>query len=428
MQDNIITLAQLMNDLNITNATSFPNELAQEYDMAVSDYKSQNDAIVNEKYLNEINDKYKVFTEYWPVIINDAAKIRSRPDLLIYAYLLKRLIGNRDFPDKDIVRKLTASTPLNPADYYFTPLFSMMPYIPPMVEDMKRRDVPGDIINGTISEFEDKIRDFIDRNQTPGISNYIYWLKIFTDMEIFRIGRFNLQLNKKFPGSIVVYKRRDGKPTGELSLKGADPTGSSLSHQSYIILATGVSIHKSGMILGSAGCEDTEGSFEAVINETSEYYEGFPVGQTGLVKAEKIHLPKTAWEVALQKDDYVISVHIPARLSLESGYCDSSYKRAREIFQRHYPEYAYKAFMCQSWMMDPQLKTLLGRETNLTRFIDRYMSYPTKAAGTGVMNFVFFKSGKPEIGGLPENTSLMRAIKNHYLAGKYVYEMGGVFF
>jgi hypothetical protein len=28
----------------------------------------------------------------------------------------------------------------------------------------------------------------------------------------------------------------------------------------------------------------------------------------------------------------------------------------------------------------------------------------------------------------PEGTSLMRAIKEHYLRGKYIYEYGGIFF
>ena len=368
--------------------------------------------------------------------------------MLIYAYLLKRLTGNKDYPDKGIVATLTKASPREPADYYFTPLFALMPYIPPMVEDMKRRNVPDAVISGTISEFEDKILDFKDRNHVPGICSYIHWLKMFTDLDIIRIGRFNMQINKKFPGNVTVYRRKMAAEGAEIAVAedatmaaaaGRDtaarvppamegPASAVHARSSFAILANGVTIHKSGMILGSAGCEDTDGSFDAKIDETDDYFEGFPARADGLVNAEKIRLLKTEWEVALRKDDNVVSVHIPARLSLDSDYCDLSYARAREIFSRHYPEYAYKAFMCQSWMMSPQLRILLGRETNLTRFIDRYMSYPVKATGTAVMDFVFFKKGKPEIKDLPEDTSLMRAIKNHYLAGGYVYEMGGVFF
>jgi hypothetical protein len=144
---------------------------------------------------------------------------------------------------------------------------------------------------------------------------------------------------------------------------------------------------------------------------------------------QKERLRKCQWKQVLGKEDPVVSVHIPARLKLDEDICEASYERARAVFRQCFPEFDYKAFRCQSWMMDPQLRTLLGRDTKITRFQKKYIPYPCKSAGEGVLGFVFLKADKNyDLESLPEDTSLRRAIKKHYMEGKYIYEMGGVFF
>lgn len=481
-----MTLADLMKKLEITE---YPEDLNPEFEKAIAEYKLCGDHIVQEKHLNKLNNKFRMFNEKWPDVLQTANSIKKQPDVLLYIYFLKVLLRKNGYPDKSVFRTLTTLKPKTPSDYDLAPMFALLHYIPAMVEDMQKRNVPDYIIQDTISEFEGNIRAFQDRYHRPGILTLAQWLRNFIDLDIFRIGRFNLQMNTQFRGPVTVFKRtstacntigsnntaeysntikysntvecnntaeysntteyintaecnntaQNSTPVEKCSsienstfAENCTPVENNYTFENssseYAILMNGVKIHRSGMILGSAGCTDIEGSFEANIAETDDYYEGFPVGPNGLAINQKVRLPKNEWQIALQKGDNVISVHIPPRLSLKKEICDASYELARRIYQEHYPEYKYKAFVCHSWMMDPQISTLLGKDTNIPLFQKKFMRYPLLSAGRGVMNFVFLRPGATNIEDLPEDTTLRRVIKKHLLDGKYMYEMGGVFF
>ena len=52
-----------------------------------------------------------------------------------------------------------------------------------------------------------------------------------------------------------------------------------------------------------------------------------------------------------------------------------------------------------------------------------------KSNGNGVMNFIFFDPDRRiPLADLPEDTRLQRALKQHYLDGRVIYEMFGYFF
>ena len=79
--------------------------------------------------------------------------------------------------------------------------------------------------------------------------------------------------------------------------------------------------------------------------------------------------------------------------------------------------------------MDPQLIDLLGPDKNISRFCNRFKKITTKSSGKDVFSYVFWK---PDMNfvleELPENTSLERAVKKHYLEGKAIYGTTGYFF
>ena len=87
----------------------------------------------------------------------------------------------------------------------------------------------------------------------------------------------------------------------------------------------------------------------------------------------------------------------------------------------------YKAFKCESWLMDPQLAKILGEDSNITKFVNRFIPACGRSAGRGVFSFVFLqpKPAEAVIENLPEDTSLQRKLKEHYLNGGCIYEMHG---
>ena len=128
----------------------------------------------------------------------------------------------------------------------------------------------------------------------------------------------------------------------------------------------------------------------------------------------------------LAKGDPTVSVHIPAGGGLTPAVVDETLAQFRLFLADYYPEYDYRAFVCASWLMDPQLDALLPEDSNIVRFSRRFTRLARKSQGDGVFNFIFSKPDMNfDICDLPENTRLERAVKQHYLSGKAIYEMNG---
>lgn len=118
-----------------------------------------------------------------------------------------------------------------------------------------------------------------------------------------------------------------------------------------------------------------------------------------------------------------LSLHIPEFLGpLAPAACDRSLALAAEFFTRHYPEEKYRAAVCHSWLLDPQLKRYLREGSNVVRFQERFRLAPQDAepADSEPVQFVF---GDPElpIEGLSRRTAVERAVGDHLRAGGHWY-------
>ncbi len=123
----------------------------------------------------------------------------------------------------------------------------------------------------------------------------------------------------------------------------------------------------------------------------------------------------------------VLSIHIPASEPLGQKYVYDSLKYAKKVIKESYPEYNAKAFVCFSWMMNPELRTILGKETDLTRFCDVFEKFPLGSSGGGIYSFVFHLPEAVENSLLPEDSSLQRGIKKYLSDGKIFYDYGGIY-
>lgn len=134
----------------------------------------------------------------------------------------------------------------------------------------------------------------------------------------------------------------------------------------------------------------------------------------------------------LREGDAVIDLHIPedGRLSPES--CDASTSRAVDFFARYFPSDEARWFTCNSWLLDPQLATLLPPESNIVQFQRRFERPSEEGPGSSgsVFEFVFHRpdldpAESPDIPGLPCRTPLERAIVEHYRGGGRIYATFG---
>lgn len=126
-----------------------------------------------------------------------------------------------------------------------------------------------------------------------------------------------------------------------------------------------------------------------------------------------------ATDAPFRRGDTALGVHIPESGPMTHEACEESFRRAREFYDRYFPEEGYRYAICSSWLLDPQLAEYLPADSNIVRFQRRFQLVPGGRVGDNdVFQFVFRKIN-PTIDELPRRTTLERAIATHLEAGRH---------
>lgn len=111
-----------------------------------------------------------------------------------------------------------------------------------------------------------------------------------------------------------------------------------------------------------------------------------------------------------------VSIHIPSDAVLTGPKCDLSLENARKFFAGHFPRYDGRDYICDSWLLAPELGRLLLPDSNIIGFQRRFRLLKVDMMDTEYMEWVF-KTRNTPAAELPEDTSLQRNIKQHLLDG-----------
>lgn len=401
------TLSALMARLG---CAKWPKRWEAFYPEVEADFSANGTVYTDPEYYQNLHDKYGILNKYLDLYKEAAVEIGKNRDLSLCLALLCRALQDREFHNKDT----NGFTPPKHGDGEYHLAYDMLTALAIASEaDMcfalaRERKLPKDHVDYVMNLPEDGIDYFKKRNNgNPGYS-LLWWYQLAIDCDLFRLGRLEIQLHHKFGGRCQVFEG----PAGQ-----------------QIALAHDMNIHRSGRTLGSLYCEDKEGAFLSAVVETADSYVGYPLDDAGLVSNIAITLPKSDWKRILSRGDEVISLHIPAGGGLTEEAVDDAIAQAREFVATYFPDYKYKAFDCHSWLLDPQLIQLTGEHTNISKFCKRFRPITHHSKGEAVYNFVFMKSDMNfRVEDLPENSSLERALKKHFLSGKAIYETYGYFF
>ncbi|GGR71510.1 hypothetical protein GCM10010269_07990 [Streptomyces humidus] len=133
-----------------------------------------------------------------------------------------------------------------------------------------------------------------------------------------------------------------------------------------------------------------------------------------------------------------LAVHVPDFMGpLTPQAVERSLALARTFFARHYPEETYSVATCESWLLDPQLKRRLPKDSNIVRFQERFhLAHPPTASEAREapeapedmepVRFVFGTTDVP-LDQLPRRTVLERAVLDHLREGGHWYVGRGWF-
>lgn len=387
----------------------FPERWREIYDDAKSILENDENPLLHPEYYDELHEKYLVLENTLEYYKRAAAGIAESEELSLFFCLLCRALKDRATIQRDIAQMQIPPVPEGEDSLPYNMLtgLAMCQAIPTFYEHMRKIGLPDDIIYPSLRLPEDSVASYIRRNGgKAGFANFD-WYQLYYDARLYRFDGLTMEFPATFPGIATVYQGRNGE---------------------IVSLATNVRCHRDGFPLGSKYYEDEEGSFTAVTETTSDAYVGHPYDQHGRISRDRIALKKDEWSLLFSGGDKMISIHIPTGAKFTPEAIDASIERTKAILREHFPKYDYKIFFCGSWMLDPQIPRLLGEEKNVPKFCRRFHPLCVKDAGRAVFTFVFQKPNSDfEVSELPENTSLERALKNHYLSGKAIYETFGFF-
>ena len=316
-------------------------------------------------------EKYKVV---FPNIYNDvceAAKhIFQDADSLKYLEKLRQSIYG------EVPEGLTIEPEEGNITENFAPIFALLSYLDECEEEMDRRGFDSDTRKNVYQKFENILVSHKASKGFYGCSKMIFfWAKHYIKPDIIKIDNLEFEITKHCCDDI--FRDTDGNliPLREFTVDGCN--------------VTGISVLRGGA-------------------------DGGKISFTG--------------EMALAKGDAVISVHIPSKADISEKSCAVYYKHALEFFAKHYPEYKVKAFICHSWLMDPQLSTILKPGSNILTFQNFFApTTHTRSSGEEVMTFVFGK--RPDnLEDLPDNTTLTKNLKKRYLENNPIYAHIGIHF
>ena len=391
-----ITKQEFKEIANILGIKEYPGRFEEIYKNLKDEKTLFCDISVIEKYDKE----FSILQEHLDLVKQGAKEVLEDKALYLYGRTLCEYIKTSSTWD-------TRHTPLPELDgsaardvFGVLLIFTL---IPESVEFFRNHGFSDDEIKLSYRDIRKNMNEMADRIGRPALTfSYYNWNLIYIFGEMFYHNGFEYQFRKLDDEAVVLKNKKDG---------------------SFKILVTKKTFHKSGRVLGSAGAEDADGSFEADFAETNKAF----IGREAIharVSSETAEFNKEEWECVLRPGDEILAVHIPGGTDLSPEFFTQSFKEGFEIALKRFPERDPKFLACFSWLMDPTV-AVLTEGSKLAGFANAFIPYPLLSSGREV-RFWVFPDPEAEDLYLPEDTSLRRKLKALFLAGGHIYYTAGI--
>ena len=261
---------------------------------------------------------------------------------------------------------------------------------------------PDDTVRATMADIGLWVRQYHLKHGVWGLGELV-WLRKHARARIFIVGRLQY-VPTTFRWQFQVFRN---KLTGEV----------------VPLCESGLEFRADGLPQGTNGISDPN-PWVSEFSHDGEWISGSPVNTVGAASRQRVRLSARKWEQILAPGMDTLDVHIPRSGKMPVTESLESFRLAREFFAEYFPDRRFAAFTCQSWMLDPNLQSILPAESNLAQFqrLWRLVSVP----GNESSAFVFvFGDRTVDLSTAPRDTSLRRAILDWLLAGNHMRGAAG---
>lgn len=269
-------------------------------------------------------------------------------------------------------------------------------------ECYEKRGIPESVFKATMDDLPLWMNDYFRKHGRWGLENL--WLQHHFSFRLFRLGRLQFGPSR-FHGCVRVFRNRQ---TGEV----------------MALAETGIRFRSDGLFDGTNGRFDAEGLWKSLLNTEGLILRGHPVTPSGIAVKNTETFPAEIWETVLREGDPVLDVHIPADGKLVPGLVDESIRLAEQFFKRYFPELRYAAYVCTSWLLDPQFAELLPSSSNIVQFQRQFHLYQGVGDDNEALRRIFGRLYS-DWTKAPQDTAIRRAAVRHLSEGKAFRDTGG---
>jgi hypothetical protein len=256
------------------------------------------------------------------------------------------------------------------------------------------RGIGSEVLCETLGDAALWARKFRNAHGCWGLAQII-WLNHHLRGDLFRLGRLQF-MHIAFPWNMHAFAE-------------------DASSRVVALAGSGILVRTDGLIDGTNNIEDPR-AWTAELIEDAHGWTGSPVFPSGVVSKRSVHLDRGAWKPFLSQGSGCIDIHITEGESLDPDACRNSLLHARSFFRHHFPEKPWSAFHLCTWLLDPQLRALLGSGSRIARFQEEFYLLPIKSDESQTYERVF-GSSTINLSTAPRDTALQRAIIGHVAAG-----------
>ncbi len=367
-------------------------EYPEEFEAIYKNLNGDNTKFFDKEAFDKLEAEYGILCEYYDEVMSVAEELQADTELSLWASIVTEYVkvASRDaavkvkFPKKD-----SAANDM-------IPIFPLLALAPMTIEIYKNHGFSTEEIHGIFNVYRISLRLFKAASGRAGFGGYYGWTMNYVYGDIYDYKSFNFQFKKLgMPAKLL-----RNKESGEFS-----------------VIMTDGKYHSSGLVLGAAGSTDEDGSFDAEFSETDEVWVAHEaVG--GYVCRELETFKKSEWECIVSSEDEVLSLHIPRNVDFSAEAIDESIDVGLKMARERFPERKPKIVFCNSWLLDPQLGELLGDESKIVAYGNRFMRFPYgQGNGRAGFGFVFLGCKEDNLDELPEDTSLRRKLKAFWMNG-----------
>jgi len=279
-----------------------------------------------------------------------------------------------------------------------------------MQEAHRAREIPEDVVRETVADLTHLLTTgahYAEHGRWGLLPRNLDWLKHHWNGTLYQLGRLQYYTQVKSQARLRAFRHR-------------------ASARVVALAEDGIRFRTDGQMDGAAGVYD-ESVWTSTFVERHDAVVGNPIHPEGYAVKEGVRLPKAEWEEVLSPASDVLAIHIPSGSPLDFDACGASLDRAKDFFGQHFPERAYAAFTCHSWLLDTTFDELLGPSSNMVRFQREMYLYPRVYRRPRVVEEAIFGRPLPPLDAVPRETRLQRAVTEHIESGGTLHGGGGCF-